>query len=941
MEIDPVILQLRADLNGYLSQLRSTTNTVDKLLGSQEAKARQLEAEMKRSSGAIAGYLRNLAGAFGAAFGAREVFGMIDGYTRLQNALKVAGLEGENLAQVQSKLVDIGGRYGVSVNALAGLYGNSSQTAKELGASQAQLLQITEATAQALKITGTSTEQAQGAILGLTQALASGTVRAEEFNQINEGGLRPLLQAAAASEKFGGSIAKLRTEVLAGNVSSQEFFSLMLQGAGQLENTAAKSVLTLAGAFQSVQDKVMIYVGSAASAEGVTGALAASMKALADNLDTIIPALATIGALMGARYVVATGAAAAATFTKAAADVRATQTAAALAIAEAELAGMMGVEGLAARNAAAAVTTLSVAQGVAARSGSALLATLGGPVGAAILAVAAAVYVMHQRVNALREGTGAYRRDEINANDVRARAEKAVNALASATGKAREAALKNTEAVRAETAVLLANAKAELERAKAKAKSAAADAKGSVSESAVNFAGPNPLRPIVGMLGGGTAQGRSAQAKADVAKYEGIVAGLEKDQAALDAAINGSTTSTTPAGSGGKTKGPKGPTPEEIAARVAGQMEQLSQQMLSAEESMAKTAEARASLAIQAVNQEAEARKREVLADADYSDAQKAAIVAQIGRAAEIERSRIEFAKQVQLEQEAAAKAQAQFDAARDALQAQYELADTQDERRRIALEMVDAEYHYLRSVQEAIIASATATAAEKERARIIRDSLDAQVAGRQAMAARANESPLETWARQNGKGYDTQARAEEAVVAELETVRNGIHNALSKAIGVKDPLISFLLDSLLQELIFKPLAEAIGGSKGGGGGGGGGLVSAIASVGSAIFGRASGGRVNAGQVYRVNEAASPGNVELFRPDVGGQIIPLGRTSAVQPASQGQGAAVVRVELAGDIDARIEQVSGPIAVEVFRAAAPSIIDASANETMRRAQRPRI
>jgi hypothetical protein len=47
----------------------------------------------------------------------------------------------------------------------------------------------------------------------------------------------------------------------------------------------------------------------------------------------------------------------------------------------------------------------------------------------------------------------------------------------------------------------------------------------------------------------------------------------------------------------------------------------------------------------------------------------------------------------------------------------------------------------------------------------------------------------------------------------------------------------------------------------------------------------------------------------------------------------------VRLELSGDIDARIERVSGGVAVEVVRATAPQVIDAAANETFRRANRP--
>lgn len=129
--------------------------------------------------------------------------------------------------------------------------------------------------------------------------------------------------------------------------------------------------------------------------------------------------------------------------------------------------------------------------------------------------------------------------------------------------------------------------------------------------------------------------------------------------------------------------------------------------------------------------------------------------------------------------------------------------------------------------------------------------------------------------------------------------------------------------------------------------GGKGGIGGAIAAGLQAVFnpgatpGRASGGYVAPGQTVRVNEQR--GGVELLRMGPkGGTVIPLGQINqAAARPGQGGGVATVRLELSGDIDARIQQVSGGIALEVVRAAAPTIIDASARETTARLTRPRI
>ena len=86
---------------------------------------------------------------------------------------------------------------------LVTLYGRVALVQKELGVSQAEMLNFTDKIALALRVAGTDAQSASGALLQLSQALGSGVVRAEEFNSILEGAL-PIAQAAAAGLKEAG-----------------------------------------------------------------------------------------------------------------------------------------------------------------------------------------------------------------------------------------------------------------------------------------------------------------------------------------------------------------------------------------------------------------------------------------------------------------------------------------------------------------------------------------------------------------------------------------------------------------------------------------------------------------------------------------------------------------------------------------------------------------
>lgn len=258
---------------------------------------------VEQAGARMADGLKAAAGSIAAAFGVRELAVIADTYTRITNSLKVAGLEGERLAQVQAALYASAQKNGVELESLATLYGRAAQAAGSLGASQADLLKFTNTVTNALRVQGGDPAAASGALMQLSQALQAGTVRAEEFNSVNEGAL-PILQAAAAgSERWAGSVAKLRADVLAGKVSSSDFFRAILAGSDMLETKAAGAALTTAQAMTQLRNSIVEYVGSADQGLGISQAVAGAIKALADNLTILVPSVAALSTALGVGFV--------------------------------------------------------------------------------------------------------------------------------------------------------------------------------------------------------------------------------------------------------------------------------------------------------------------------------------------------------------------------------------------------------------------------------------------------------------------------------------------------------------------------------------------------------------------------------------------------------------------------------------------------------------
>lgn len=111
----------------------------------------------------------------------------------------------------------------------------------------------------------------------------------------------------------------------------------------------------------------------------------------------------------------------------------------------------------------------------------------------------------------------------------------------------------------------------------------------------------------------------------------------------------------------------------------------------------------------------------------------------------------------------------------------------------------------------------------------------------------------------------ELNAAYEDVAVSGLRSLNDGLTEAImgSKSLGdvfknVANQIIADLIRIAVQQAIVRPIAEALFGGKSGKSGGGFNLGNIISTI-AAIPGRAGGGYVQGGQMYRVNEAASAG----------------------------------------------------------------------------------
>lgn len=301
----------------------------------------------------------------------------------------------------------------------------------------------------------------------------------------------------------------------------------------------------------------------------------------------------------------------------------------------------------------------------------------------------------------------------------------------------------------------------------------------------------------------------------------------------------------------------------------------LNQDILDARRALVTSQELLADLAVQDIETERLAyadKQKSLVAQKRLTQTQADANISLKNQEAALRQSAVNLAEQERALRENTDIVISSLDIDRDILSNQQGLAKTAAERREIALRLIEIEF----KIEDAKIAELEASKDASDRAEAARLRETQGIRRGQAVenAERANRGAI---GRYRDSLDDPQAQIEDAVAQKLKAVDEGITSAVAKRLGVKDPFLQQLLQIFIQQAILKPIYDAIGSANGGGGG----FLGSLVNIGTSVFagGRASGGNVVAGQLYRVNESAS-GRVEGFRPAQSGQIIPLGRMAA-------------------------------------------------------------
>jgi lambda family phage tail tape measure protein len=233
-------------------------------------------------------------GALAAAVGIKEVIRLADDFTVLTNRLKAVTNSEQEAASALKLVQQVAKDTRSDLASVASLFADITIAGEELALSQKDVAAVTQTFSQALKVSGADAGTAAGAIRQFGQALASGVLRGDEFNSINE-----------ANSKFMGELAKslgvtrgeLRELAKQGKITADVMIDATLAMRENVEDAFSKTTTTIAESFTQLRNSVLGLFG-AIGETGVFTTLASAISALASSIDVLTNAGEGLGTLV-------------------------------------------------------------------------------------------------------------------------------------------------------------------------------------------------------------------------------------------------------------------------------------------------------------------------------------------------------------------------------------------------------------------------------------------------------------------------------------------------------------------------------------------------------------------------------------------------------------------------------------------------------------------
>ncbi|EBC6235487.1 tape measure protein [Salmonella enterica] len=246
------------------------------------------------------GSLSRVATSLMAILSVQQVSQYADAWTTLNNKLANALRPSERLVDVTERVFNITQQTRGSLDATASLYARLERATREYGTSADDLAKLTTIINQGFVVSGATAQEAENAIIQLSQGLASGALRGEEFNSVNEQGNRLIV---ALADSMGVGIGQMRQMAAAGKLTTDVVVNGLLSQGVTIGNEFANTTTTISQALQVAGNNITKFFGENSTVKTGTAIFNDAVISVSENIGALSAVLTATAAVMGSRYV--------------------------------------------------------------------------------------------------------------------------------------------------------------------------------------------------------------------------------------------------------------------------------------------------------------------------------------------------------------------------------------------------------------------------------------------------------------------------------------------------------------------------------------------------------------------------------------------------------------------------------------------------------------
>ncbi|EMD2739748.1 tape measure protein [Enterobacter hormaechei] len=275
-----IYYDIEADVSGLLKAQGKANKSLDSIGNSATNAAKkmdELQTNINRVAGAIAA---SLVVDWGKAF-----LVAADNMSQLNARIERLTGSAATASQTMQSLMRISSATGGSLQDTAKLWETLSTALRDTGATNGQVIQLTETLQKIGRIGGSSAEEMANALRQFGQSISSGTVRAEEFNSILEQMPELARQIAAG---MGVSIGELRQLMLDGKLTAEDALNAIQKQTGSVNAEFEKLPRTLSQANTALTNSFLSMIDSVNQATGASTGLVAVIDSMTAALDRLV-----------------------------------------------------------------------------------------------------------------------------------------------------------------------------------------------------------------------------------------------------------------------------------------------------------------------------------------------------------------------------------------------------------------------------------------------------------------------------------------------------------------------------------------------------------------------------------------------------------------------------------------------------------------------------